>query len=77
MLTPPWYILLDYFTTRPSLTNLNEAFLSKWCKKCINIFEKHPLVAELKLKISHIALFFMFSISALPPDGAFQMFIHF
>ena len=27
---PPWYILLDYFTTRPSFKNLNVAFLTKW-----------------------------------------------
>ncbi len=35
-------------------------------------FEKRPLVAELKLKMSQIALFFMFSISVLPTQGAFQ-----
>ncbi len=35
------------------------------------------LVAELKLKTSQLEQFFMFLISALPPEGAFQMFIHF
>ena len=38
---------------------------------------KTTLVAELKLKMSQIEQFFMFSISALPPEGAFQMFTHF
>ncbi len=45
--------------------------------KNVQTFERHPLVAELKLKVSQIALFFMFSISALPPEGAFHMFTHF
>ena len=31
-------------------------------------FEKSPLVAELKLKMFHTEQFFMFSISALPPE---------
>ena len=26
---PPWYVLLDYFTTRPSFNNLSVAFLTK------------------------------------------------
>ena len=40
-------------------------------------FEKSPLVAELKLKMLQTETFFMFSISGLPPEGAFQMFTHF
>ena len=36
-----------------------------------------PLVAELKLKISQIEQFFIFSISDLSPAGAFQMLTHF
>ena len=27
---PPWYVLLDHFTTRPSFKNLYDAFLTKW-----------------------------------------------
>ncbi len=27
---PPWYVLLDYFTTRPSFKNLYDPFLTKW-----------------------------------------------
>ncbi len=26
----PWYVLLDYFTTRPTFKNLYDAFLTKW-----------------------------------------------
>ncbi len=36
--------------------------------KSVLTFKTCPLVEELKLKISEIALFFMFSISALPPE---------
>ncbi len=36
-----------------------------------------PIVAELKLKMSQLEQFFMISISALPSEGAFQMFTHF
>ena len=39
--------------------------------KGVLTFEKRPLEAELKLKMSQIVLFFMFSISALPPEGTF------
>ncbi len=45
--------------------------------KTVLTFENYPLVAELKLKMSQNGLFFMFSISALPPEGAFQMLTHF
>ena len=45
--------------------------------KNVSTFEKCPLVAELKLKMSQIEQFFMFLISALPPEGAFKMFTHF
>ena len=27
---PPWYILLDYFTTRPYIKKLNLVFFTKW-----------------------------------------------
>ncbi len=42
-------------------------------------FEKYPLMAELKLKMSHglVEPFYMFSISAMPPEGTFQRSIHF
>ena len=33
--------------------------------------------AELKYEMSQIERFFMFSISGCPPEGAFQMLIHF
>ncbi len=45
--------------------------------KSVLTFEKCSLVAELKLKMSQIALFLMFSMSALPPEGAFQMLAQF
>ncbi len=40
-------------------------------------FEKHPLVGEMKLKMSQSGQFFIFSISALSPEGAFQMPVRF
>ncbi len=40
------------------------------------IFENCPLVAELKLKIEKKLQSFGFSISARPPEGAFQMLMH-
>ena len=45
--------------------------------KHVSTFKKCPLVAELKLQMSQNGQFFMFSISALPPVGAFQMSVHF
>ncbi len=45
--------------------------------KSVTTFEKHPLVAELKLKTVKIAHFVTFSISALPSDDIFQMSTHF
>ena len=45
----------------------------KGLAKSVSTFEKCPLAAELKLKMSQNGRFFMFSISALPPEGAFQM----
>ncbi len=45
--------------------------------KRVSTFEKCPLVAELKLKMSQNGRFFMFSISALPPKDAFQMSTHY
>ena len=45
--------------------------------KKVLTFEKRSLVSELKLKVSQNGLFFMFSISALPPESTFQMSIHF
>ena len=45
--------------------------------KNVQTFEKRPLAAELKLKTSQLEQFFMFSISALPPKGVFQMLRHF
>ncbi len=39
-------------------------------------FENRPLVAELKVKMTQNQQFFMFSISALPQEGSFQMSIH-
>ncbi len=45
--------------------------------KNVATFEKRPLVAELKFKMSQIELFFIHSISALPPEGAFQILIQF
>ena len=44
--------------------------------KSVLTFEKCPLVAEVKLKVSENEQFFMYSISALPPDGAFQISVH-
>ncbi len=41
--------------------------------KSLLTFKNHPLVAEMKLKMSGNGQFFMFLISALPPEGAFQM----
>ncbi len=41
--------------------------------KIVLTFEKRPLVAELKLKPLKIAHSLTLSISALPPEGAFQM----
>ena len=34
-----WYVLLDYFTTRPSFKNLYDTFLAKRPEmlKCVNI----------------------------------------
>ena len=40
-------------------------------------FERSFLVAELKLKTYKIVQTVTFSISALPPEAAFQMFTHF
>ena len=45
--------------------------------KSVSTFKKCPLVAELKLKMSQNGQFWMFSISALPPEGAFQISVHF
>ncbi len=45
--------------------------------KSVSTFEKCHLVAELKLKMSQNGQLFMFSISALPPEGAFQTSTHF
>ncbi len=45
--------------------------------KSVLTFEICPLVAELNLKVSHNGQFFMFSISALPTEGRFQMSTHF
>ncbi len=45
--------------------------------KSVLTFEIRPLGAELKLKVSHNGQFFMFSISARPPEGGFQMSTHF
>ena len=44
--------------------------------KSVPTFEKCYLVAELKLTMLQNGRFFMFSISALPPEGAFQMSTH-
>ena len=44
-------------------------------EKNVLTFEKRPLVTELKLKMSQIEQFSMFSISVLPPESAFQMSI--
>ena len=40
-------------------------------------FENCPLVEELKFKMSHNERIFIFVISALPPEGGFEMSIHF
>ena len=46
--------------------------------KCVSTFEKCHLMAELKLKMSKKnRQISTFSISALPPEGAFQMLLHF
>ena len=45
-------------------------------EKCVNI-SKISLVAEPKLKISQNGWFLVFSISALPSEGPFQMSTHF
>ena len=34
-------------------------------------FEKRPLVAKVKSKMSQVEQFFMFSISPMPPEGTF------
>ena len=69
----PWHVLLEYFTTRPSLKDMNVIFYqAARGGESVLTFEKRPLVAEQKLKIPEIALhalFFMFSISALPSRG--------
>ncbi len=39
-------------------------------------FGRRPLVAELKFKASENEQFVMFLISALPPEGTFQMSVH-
>ncbi len=51
---PPWYVLLDYFTTRPSFKNLYDAFFDQVARDAKNVktFEKRPLVPELKMKTS-------------------------
>ena len=45
--------------------------------KIVLTFEICPLGADLKLKVSHNRQFFMLSISALPPEGGFQMSMYF
>ena len=45
--------------------------------KSVSTFKKCPLVAELKLQMSQNGQFFMFSISPLPLEDAFQMSVHF
>ncbi len=45
--------------------------------KSVPTFKKWLLMADLKLKMSQNGHFFMFSISALPSEGAFQMSVHF
>ena len=45
--------------------------------KSVLTFEKRSLVAGLILKTLKIMQFVTFSISALPPEGAFQMLTHF
>ncbi len=45
--------------------------------KNVLTFENRALVAELKLKMSQFEQFFMFLISARPPEGTFQMFTDF
>ncbi len=45
--------------------------------KNVLTFEKCPLLAELKMKMSQTVQFFMFSISALPQEGSFHMLTHF
>ena len=46
------------------------------CKSVLTS-EQCPLVAELKLKTLKVTLSVTFSISALSPEGAFQMLTHF
>ena len=41
------------------------------------VFEKRPLLAELKFKTLEILESVTFSILALPPEGTFQMLTHF
>ncbi len=65
---PGMFYLIILQPDRLSKNNLYDPFLTKWrqmLKMC-----KH-------LKMSQVEQFFMFSISALPPEGAFQMFTHF
>ncbi len=50
--------------------------MARDCKNVLT-FDKRPLVAELKLKTLKIRHFVTFSISALPPEGTFQMLTHF
>ncbi len=54
----------DYFTTRLTIKNLNVVFFDQVARdgKGVLTFEKRPLVAELKLKMSQIVLFVMFLI---------------
>ncbi len=35
---PPWYVLLDYFTTRPSFKNLNAPFFDQVAIDAKNVF---------------------------------------
>ncbi len=39
--------------------------------KSVLTFEKHPLVAELELKVSDNEGYFKYLILTLPPEGAF------
>ncbi len=65
--TDPSDFLLHYFITRPSFKNPYDTFETLWTKwsQILLTCDKRPLVAELKLKESHIEQLSMFPISAL------------
>ncbi len=68
-----------YFHYQAVFQKFERSFLDQVAidAKSASTFENCPLMAELKFKKSQNERFFIFSISARPPEGCFQMSIHF